>query len=128
MRPFVSCTFLVCVFCIFLADRDYHGSQEDRPSQTTPLRLHIKSKTSPSGRSTPIHLQGGRAALPRVALQPFIRSGEGFSYLKRILQLHHPDQRMENTMCSPNPRSGLGRTRVPFQHALLGWHHGVCLG
>ena len=43
----VWCAF----FCRFLADRDYYGPQEDRPSQTTPLRLHITGDTSPSGRS-----------------------------------------------------------------------------
>ena len=81
VQPFVSCSCLVCVFCRFLADCDYYGSQEDRPSQMTPFQLHIMGGTSPSGRSSPIHFPGGRATLPRVTLHPFIRSGEGFSYL-----------------------------------------------
>ena len=94
--------FGVLFVCIFLADRDYYGSQEDRANQTTPLRLHITVDTSPSGRSAPIHLPRGRAALPRVALHSFIRSREGFSYLQRILQIRHPDQRMADTML-PRP-------------------------
>ena len=32
-------------------------------------------------------------------------------------QLHHPDQRMADTVCSPDPQGGLGCTRVPFQPA-----------
>ena len=45
--PFVSCSCLVCVFCRFLADRDYYGPQEDRPNQTIPFRLHIMGGTPP---------------------------------------------------------------------------------
>ena len=115
-------------FCRFLADRDYYGSQEIHPNQMTPLHLHILGGTSPSGRPMPIHLSGGRVALPRVALQPFIRSGAEFSCIQRILQLQHPEQRMEDPVCSPDPQSGLDRTRVPLQLAFQGWHHCVCPG
>ena len=76
-------------------------------------------------KSTSIHLPRSRAALPQVTLHSFIRFREGFSYLQHILQLFHPDQRMENIVCSPDPRSCPSRTRVPFQPAFLGWHHAV---
>ena len=39
----VWCAF----FCRLLANRHYYGPQEDRPSQTTPLRLHITAAPPP---------------------------------------------------------------------------------
>ena len=55
-------------FFRFQAVNDYYGAQEDRPSQSTSLWLHIPSDTSPSGRSASFHFSGGRVDLPRVAL------------------------------------------------------------
>ena len=81
-------------FFRFQAVSDYYGAQEDRPSQATPLWLHIPGNTSPSGRSASFHFSGGRAALPRVALHPFLRPRVGFSNLECVLQFHHPDSRL----------------------------------
>ena len=56
---------LMCIFFFrFRAVSGYYGAKEDRPSQGTPLRLHIPGNTSPYRRSVPFHFSRGRAALP----------------------------------------------------------------
>ena len=102
--------FLCAIFFFrFLAVHDYYGAQEDCPSQATPLWFHIPCSTSPFGRSAPFHFSGGRAALPRVALHPFLRSEAGFSALECVLQFHYSDSRLADPVCSPNPMSGPDR-------------------
>ena len=95
------------------------------PKKTVPAKQHCLGSTSqvaPPPPDDPCRFFS-REAERLYHLQPFIRSGEGFSYLKRIIQLHHPDQRMADTVCSPDPQSGPCRTRVPSQPGFPSWHH-----
>ena len=98
----------------------FMAPKKDRPSQATLLWLHILGGTSPSERSVMFHLSGGRAALPRVTLHPFLYPRAGFSDLECNLQFHHSESWVADPVCSPEPRSGPDRPRVLLQFAIPG--------
>ena len=94
-HPFLSIFRFFCSVCRSLAEIDHYGSQEVHPSQKTALRPYLAGDSTSLRRSTQIHFLGGRADLPRVLVQPLVRSGTQVPHLQCVLQLHYPEPWLE---------------------------------